>query len=128
MNDPRDNTFWNEMTDEMRRALHLNPLTDEEAEREYDDAPAVPMSPEQIAEYTKIASAAVPREPSYEDRIAGSKAIEDIDHEVGEVLGLHRNEGDLDPEVEEEMRRQREEALSDDEDEGDEDDESTEES
>lgn len=128
MTDPRDNTFWNEMTDEMRRALHLEPFTDDEAEREYDDAPEVPMSQEQIAEYAKIASSAVPREPSYEERTANSEAIEEIDQEVGEVLGLYRNEGELDPDVEEEMRRQREEALSDDEDEEDNDAESSEES
>ena len=31
MTDPRDDKFWNETAEEMRRALHLRPLTDEEA-------------------------------------------------------------------------------------------------
>lgn len=55
MTDPREDQFWNEMEPEMRRALHLDPLTDEEAAREYDEAPEVPLSEEQIAEFARIA-------------------------------------------------------------------------
>jgi len=124
MIEPRDDRFWNEMGDEMRRALHLDPLTDEEAAREYDEAPEVPLSEEQIAEYARFAGSAVPREPSYNELTAEPK--QEIEDEVGEVLGLYRNEGEADPDIEEQMRRQRDEALSDDdEDEGDEDDEGT---
>ena len=119
MTEPRDERFWNEMGDEMRRALHLDPLTDEEAAREYDEAPEVPLSEEQIAEYARIADFAVPREPSYNERAGRPK--QEIEDEVGEVLGLYRNEGEADPDIEEQMRRQRDEALSDhDEDEDDE--------
>ena len=66
----------------------------------------------------------VPREPSYNERT--NKPSSEIEKEVGEVVELYRNEGDLDPDVEEEMRRQREEALADDDEE--EDDEETDES
>lgn len=125
MTDPRDDQFWNEMEPEMRRALHLDPLTDEDAAREYDEAPEVPLSEEQIAEFARIAGSAVPREPSYNERT--SKPNAEIDKEVGEVVELFRNEGDVDPDVEEEMKRQREDALADDDDE-EEDDEETEES
>lgn len=118
MTDPRDDQFWNEMRPEMRRALHLDPLTNEEAARAYDQAPEVPLSEDQIAQFVRIASSAVPREPSYNERI--NKPSEQLEEEVGEVLGLYRNEGDIDPEVEEEMKRQREEALSDDEEEDEE--------
>ncbi len=119
MNDPRDNKFWNEMKDQMRHALRLYPLTNEEAERAYDEAPDVPMTEEQIAEFAKVACSSVPREPSYKERI--SRTIDQqIDQEVEESIGLYRNEGEIDPEVEEEMRRQREEALEDD-DQGEED-------
>lgn len=128
MTDPRDNTFWDEMVGEMRRALHLCPLTDEEAEREYDEAPEVPLSEDQIAKYAKIAGSAVPRELSYEERTTSGETNKTIDQEVGEVRGLYRNEGDLDPDVEEEMRRQRKEALEGGEDQDDDDAESTEES
>jgi hypothetical protein len=124
MTDPRDDQFWNEMRPEMRRALHLEPLSDEEAAREFDEAPEIPLSEEQIAEFARLAARAVPREPSYNERTTKPKA--EIEKEVGEVVELYRNEGDLDPDVEEEMRRQREEALADDDEE--EDDEETDES
>lgn len=100
------------MVEEMRRALHLAPLTEEEAAREYDEAPEIPMSEDQVAEYARIAASAIPREPSYNERTLDPK--QEIEDEVGEMLGLYRNQGDVDPEVEEQMRRQREEALSDD--------------
>lgn len=127
MTDPRDDQFWNEMGPEMRRALHLDPLSDEEAAREFDEAPELPLSEEQIAEFVRRAAGAIPREPSYKERTATPNA--EIDKEVGEVVELFRNEGDLDPDVEEEMRRQREEALADDDDDDDEeeDDEETDE-
>ncbi len=112
MTDPRDDRCWNEMVREMRRALHLAPLTEEEAAREYDEAPEIPMSEDQVAEYARIAASAIPREPSYNERTLDPK--QEIEDEVGEVLGFYRNQGDVDPEVEEQMRRQREEALSDD--------------
>ncbi len=112
MTDPRDDRCWNEMVEEMRRALHLAPLTEEEAAREYDEAPEIPMSEDQVAEYARIAASAIPREPSYNERTLDPK--QEIEDEVGEMLGLYRNQGDVDPEVEEQMRRQREEALSDD--------------
>lgn len=113
MNDPRDKKFWDEMKDQMRHALHLHPLTNEEAERAYDEAPDAPMTEERIAEFVKMASSSVPREPSYEERIGGT-INQQIDQEVEEAIGLYRNEGEIDPEVEEEMRRQREEALEED--------------
>lgn len=128
MNDPRNDKFWREMKDELRDALDLRPLTDEEAERAYDEAEPVPFTEDQIAEFIKIASDTVPREPSYEERSGGTVTDSTIDQEVGEVLGMHRNEGDVDPDVEEEMRRQREEALQDDDEEEPDDDEKTEES
>lgn len=114
MTDPRDDKFWNEMADELRRALHLRPLTDDEAAAEYDAAPELPMSEEGIKEAIRLAKSRVPVERSYAERTGGAAASEELDQEVGEVLGLHRNEGELDPEVEEEMRRRREEALRDD--------------
>ncbi|GEM_PF-3947886 len=112
MTDPRDDRFWNEMGDEIRRALYLAPLTDEEAAREYDEAPEVPLSEAQVVEFARIAASAIPREPSYNERTGDPKR--EIEDEVDEVLGLYRNEGEADPGVEEQMRRQREEALSDD--------------
>ena len=124
MNDPRDDQFWNEMRPEMRRAMHLEPLSDEEAAREFDESPEVPLLAEQIAQYARIAAGAIPREPSYNERT--TKLDAEIDKEVGDVVELFRNEGDLDPDVEEEMRRQREDALADDEEEKD--DEETDES
>lgn len=114
MTDPRDNRFWNEMADEMRRALHLPPLTDDEAAAEYDAAPDVPMSDSEIEEAMRLAKSRVPVERSYAERTSAPGPIKEIDQEVGEVLGLHRNEGEFDPEVEEEMRKRREEALKDD--------------
>lgn len=124
MTDPRDDQFWTEMRPEMRRALHLEPHSDEEAAREFDEAPEVSLSEEQIAEFARIAARAVPREPSFNERT--NKPNAEIEKEVGEVVELYRNEGDRDPDVEEEMRRQREEALADDDEE--EDDEETNES
>lgn len=113
MTDPRDDRFWNQMADEMRRALHLPPLTDDEAAAEYDAAPDAPMSNAEIEEAVRLAKSRVPAERSYAERTRAPGPNEEIDQEVGEVLGLHRNEGEFDPEVEEEMRKRREEALQD---------------
>lgn len=117
MTDPRDSKFWREMADEMQHAMHLRPLTDDEAAAEYDAAPELPMSDAEIEEAVRLAKSRVPVERSYAERTGSPAGSAEIDQEVGEVLGLHRNEGEHDPEVEEEMRRQREEALQDDEDE-----------
>jgi len=124
MTDSRDDRFWIEMSPEMRRALCLGPFSDEEATREYDHAPAVPLSEEQIAEAVRIATDAIPREPCYNERTATPNA--EIGNEVGEVCELLRNEGELEPDVEEKMRRQREEALADEDDEEEDDEESNE--
>lgn len=118
MIDLRDERFWNEMGPEMRRALHLEPLSDDEAARAFEEAPELPLSEDQIAEFARIAAASVPREPSYLDRTAERGA--EIDQEVGEVLELHRNEGEDDAEIEERMNQQAEEALGDDDDEDEE--------
>lgn len=117
MTDPRNDKFWNETAEEMRRALHLRPLTDEEAAQEYDAAPEVPMSEDEIEAALRLAKSRVPIEPSYADRTGTPGTDADIEREVGEVLGMHRNEGEADPEVEEDMERKRKEALEDDEDE-----------
>lgn len=117
MTEPRDHTFWNEMTREMRRALHLEPLSDQEAEREYDEAPELSLSEDEINAIARLAGSAIPREPSYTERTR--RPNRQVEDEVEEVLGLYRNEGELDPDVEERMRRQREEALADDDEEED---------
>lgn len=117
----RDDNFWADMADEMQRALHLRPLTEDEAALEYQQAPEVPISDEEIDASLAIAKSFVPKEASYDERAKRPAGYAELDQEVGEVIGLHRHEGETDPEVEEEMRRKRAEALREDEEQDDED-------
>lgn len=109
---PRDDRAWIAMADEMQRAMHLAPLTPEESVRAYENAKPVPMSDQDIDECVSVARSGrrktnIPAEP-----IVPSADYAEIDEEVGEVVGMCRNEGEEDPEVQEMMRRERERALS----------------
>ena len=117
----RDDNFWADMADEMQRALHLRPLTEDEAALEYEQAPKAPISDEEIEAGLAMAKSLVPKEASYDERTKRSAGFSELDQEVGEVIGMHRHEGETDPEVEEEMRRKREEALREDDKQNDED-------
>lgn len=110
----RDDKFWLSAADEMQRALQLRPLDEEEAAREYAEATDAPLTDDEIEAAMEIVKARIPREPSYEERTDRPAGFAEMDKEVGEVCGMHRNEGEVDPEVEEEMRRQREAASEDD--------------
>ncbi len=113
MTAPQDERFWNEMANEMRRSLHLHSLSEEEAQAEYDSAEDLPLSEAEIEAAVRLATSHLPVEPSAAERAMSSGKDEKIDHEVGEVIGMYRNEGDIDPEVEERLRGIREEALGD---------------
>jgi len=114
MTDQSDNRFWEAMVPEMQEAMHLRPYTSAEAEWEFDEAPAVPLSEDDVNRYAEIALSGIPREPSYAERTASSDSDSPIDAEVQELQGMFRNQGELDPEVEEEMRRKREESQDHD--------------
>ena len=109
-NKRKDERFWRDMAVEMREALRLRPLTPAEAAAEYDAADDEPLTDEEIERYVRAACDRVPREGSYEERIGRAAEQRTLADEVSEVIGLNRNgNGDgFDPEVVEEMRRQRE--------------------
>ena len=104
----RDDQFWNEMVGEMQEALHLHPLTNEEAAREYQNAEPAPMTADDVDRYLSIAKSIIPKEPGYSAVTNLAEEVAEIDREV---VGMCRNEADEDPEVEDKMRRERERTI-----------------
>jgi hypothetical protein len=108
----RDDKFWDAMAEEMQRALHLAPLTIEEAALAYEQAGEEPLSLADVDECVAIARFGIRETPEAQHVGSLSSDYAEIDQEVGEVVGMCRNEGPEDPEVEDMKRRQREKALS----------------
>ena len=108
----KDEQFWREMAGEMQDALRLRPLTPEEAADAYEQAPDELLPDDEVEHLVEAALRQVPKEESYEERIGRAAEQGTLAEEVGEVIGFNRNgDGDkFSPEVEEEMRRGREEA------------------
>jgi hypothetical protein len=112
-NKRKDERFWREMAGEVQDVLRLRPLTLDEAAAAYAEATNEPLSDEEVDDLVELALGQMPREESYEERVGRASEQDTLAREVGEVIGFNRNgDGDtFSPEIEEKIRRGREEAL-----------------
>ena len=111
--------FWNSILPDVREAFGLRPLSIEESEQAYRDAQAVELSDDEIDGLMAKSMSDIPKEPGFSP--SPDDATVDVpDATREEFLQLNREKGEEDPEVDDLIQRQRDEALGDDED-GDED-------
>ena len=109
-----EDKLWKKVSEALRHALGLGPLTREEAEHEYSQASGPELEGDEIERIVRFATrtGASRQEqvsacrPSWESRDAS--ALEEG------VLQLNRNAGDISDEVREKIEKHRREALGDD--------------
>lgn len=115
-----ENKRWQRLLEKLREVQGHPPLnqTDEDLENSECDIPLEPLAKDRISRIVEgVLADSTPRhrrpplDPSYAPE--GTQSSEHTE----ELLALHRNQGESDPEAEELLRRLREEAL--DEDDGD---------
>jgi hypothetical protein len=106
--------YWDDIAAKLRSLKGLCPLTPEEAEAEFDAAPEIPLSDEQIR---SIVDSVVSDElPSCEPEPELDWSPEREHEAVGEAVGeMYRNRGEDDPNTEKTEEELRQELLSDDE-------------
>ncbi len=109
-----DDKFWNEVAGKLRKRKGLCPLTPEEAEGAFDDAPAAPSSKDQIDSIVEMVTSG---------ELTSWEPVSDCDWEddaaiveIGEqTRSMFRNQGDEDPESERAEKELEDKLLSDDE-------------
>ena len=107
--------FWSKKAREsFRDALHLRPLTEEEAERELAKSQRGPLP-------DVVVDAIVERAKEIERAGSSQRAPEwtdsvDVSEVEQELVAMHRNEDEISPAVEEKLRRAREALEEEDED------------
>jgi hypothetical protein len=106
--------FWEDLAGKLRKRKGLCPLTPEEAEQAYAEAPEVPLSPDLIESMVEsIVSGEAP--PSWEPVSDEDGDDDPIFAEIEEeALALFRNQGDMDPNTEQAEKSLEEELLNDD--------------
>jgi hypothetical protein len=124
--------FWEQVRGKIRRALDLDPMCQEEAEKEYKNTKAPgPLPDADINAILEFAQSFGERggmtaEPKHEeveeDEEPGGEWVdpvkaEDMDAELMELV--NRNRGEQDDETDELLDKHREEELGDDEEDGD---------
>jgi hypothetical protein len=122
--------FWEQVRGKIRRALNLDPMCQEEAEKEYKRTKAPGPLPETdinaIMEFAQSfgergGMTAEPEREVAEDEPNGEWVdpvkAEDMDAELMELV--NRNRGEQDEETDELLDKHREEELGDDEEDGD---------
>jgi hypothetical protein len=98
--------FWDEIAPLYRKYKGYRPMTPEEADRAFEDAPEIAMDPEEIQIIVDAVVAGKP--PEWESVVTCWSPNGNLDHINEEMLALHREEGDADPETdaaEEELRK-----------------------
>lgn len=100
--------FWSEMAGRLRRALHLDPLTMQEAEEEYRAAEDKPIPDETI--YAIMQSVCSGEETPFPHRDRDLEGTHESNIE-DQVLQLNRNQGEEDAEVDELIEKHRRKAL-----------------
>ena len=127
--------FWEQIRGKIRRALDLDPMCQEEAEKEYKKTKAPGPLPETdinaIMEFAQsfgerggMTAETEQEMPEEHDESEGEWVdpvkAEDMDAELMELV--NRNRGEQDEETDELLDKHREEELGDDEEDGDDDD------
>ena len=106
--------YWKSVVRKLSRVQGMAPLTTEEADAAFNTAPNIPLSKQQIRSIVDSVTSGELR--SWES--ADNDAWQDTDDLQGiseDMLQLHRNKGELDPEAAEREKRLEEGLLSDDE-------------
>lgn len=109
--------FWEDLAGKLRKKKGLCPLTPEEAEKAYDEAPEVPLSPELIESMVEAITSgeALSWEPTPDAEWNDDYAFSDVDEQA---LALHRNQGEETPDTNQAEENLEQELLNDDEAEG----------
>jgi hypothetical protein len=114
-----DDKMWERVAGELRRKKGLCPPTPDEAEAQFDAAPAVPLTRDEIRLIIDavLSGKVSPPEPVPDEDCEPDPAIAEIGEQA---LALFRNEGEADPEIEKAQQDLENELLDDDESEEDE--------
>lgn len=112
--------FWDDNVGKIRKAKGLCPLTPEEADAAFDDAPEVPMSADEIASIVDAVTSGelASWEPLPQDDYETDPSFGEVNESVLEVF---RHEGEADAEAEAVEKELEDEMLNDNEAEEDED-------
>lgn len=118
-----EDKFWNDVSERVRKAKGLHPLTPQEAEKAYAEAPESRLSQDEIeAIVSGVAAGKKERNrPVESDEWLGVES-EEVAEVAEDVLVLNRKPGESDPETEELLEELRRKALSEDDGEEDEED------
>jgi hypothetical protein len=106
--------FWEDLAGKLRKKKGLCPLTPEEAEQAYAEAPEVPLSPDLIESMVESIVAGEdppPWEPVSDEDWDADPAFDEIEEEA---LALFRNQGEVDPDAEKAEKSLEEKLLNDD--------------
>lgn len=98
--------FWNDIAPKYRALRGLCPMTPEEADVEYDNAPAIAMTESEIQ--AMIDTAISGQVPSWEPEVKHWTPDSDLESVEEEMLAMYREEGEADAETdatEEELRK-----------------------
>lgn len=98
--------FWNDIAPKYRVLRGLCPMTPEEADAEYANTPAIPLSESEIQAMVDAATSGQP--PSWEPEVKEWTPDSDVESVEEEMLALYREEGETDAEtdvIEEELRK-----------------------
>ena len=98
--------FWNDIAPKYRAVRGLCPMTPEEADAEYDDAPAIPISKSEIQSMMDAAISG--QSPSWKPESQDWTPDSDLESVEDEMLAMYREEGETDPvtdALEDELRK-----------------------
>lgn len=94
--------FWNDIAPKYRAIRGLCPMTSEDADAEYDNTPAIPLSESEIQ---AIVDAAISGKASlWEPEIKEWPPDSDLESVEEEMLAMYREKGETDS-IEEELRK-----------------------
>lgn len=104
--------FWDDVGSKLRKLKGLCPLTPEEADTAFDDAPEMPMTEDEIASIVDAVTSGelVSWEPLPQEDWERDSTYQDVDESVLEVF---RHEGDADPEADATEQKLEDEMLND---------------
>lgn len=98
--------FWDAIAPKYRALRGLCPMTPEEADAEYDNAPAIPMTETEIQ--AMVDAAISGQVSSWEPEVKHWTPDSDVESVEEETLAMYREEGEADAEtdaIEEELRK-----------------------